>query len=91
MEGNWKKKLLSMFLVLELCLSMIPTSVLAEEAAGGSAAVGQEELTTGDPAGAEGGSAGAVSDPADAAGETGENEGNVWHPVMVMSSAKKSL
>ena len=76
MEGNWKKKLLSMFLVLALCLSMIPTSALAEEAAGGSAAVGQEELTTGDPAGAEGGSAGAVSDPADAAGETGENEGN---------------
>ena len=76
MEGNWKKKLLSMFLVLALCLSMIPTSALAEEAAGGSAAVGQEELTTGDPAGAEGGSAGAVSDPADAAGETGKNEGN---------------
>ncbi len=90
MEGNWKKKLLSMFLVLALCLSMIPTSALAEEAAGGSAAVGQEELTTGDPADATGGSADAVSDPADAAGgsagavsdpagatgETGENEGN---------------
>ena len=31
MEGNWKKKLVSMFLVLALCLSMIPTSALAEE------------------------------------------------------------
>lgn len=41
-----------MFLVLVLCLSMIPTSAMAE-AAGGSAAAGQEELTTGDPAGAE--------------------------------------
>ena len=53
MEANYKKKLLSMFLVLVLCLSMIPTSAMAEEAAGGSAAAGQEELTTGDPAGAE--------------------------------------
>lgn len=53
MEANYKKKLLSMFLVLALCLSMIPTSAMAEEAAGGSAAAGQEELTTGDPAGAE--------------------------------------
>ena len=34
MECNWKKKLMSMFLVLALCLSMVPTSVLAEEAAG---------------------------------------------------------
>lgn len=49
MEANYKKKLLSMFLVLVLCLSMIPTSAMAEEAAGGSAAAGQEELTTGDP------------------------------------------
>ena len=53
MENNWKKKLLSMFLVFALCLSMIPTSAMAEEAAGGSAAAGQEEQTTGDPAGAE--------------------------------------
>lgn len=53
MEANYKKKLLSMFLVLVLCLSMIPTSAMAEEAAGGSAAAGQEEQTTGDPAGAE--------------------------------------
>lgn len=53
MEANYKKKLLSMFLVLALCLSMIPTSAMAEETAGGSAAAGQEELTTGDPAGAE--------------------------------------
>lgn len=53
MEANYKKKLLSMFLVLVLCLSMIPTSAMAEEAAGGSAAAGQEELTTGNPAGAE--------------------------------------
>lgn len=53
MEANYKKKLLSMFLVLVLCLSMIPTSAMAEEAAGGSAAAGQEKQTTGDPAGAE--------------------------------------
>jgi len=53
MEANYKKKLLSMCLVLALCLSMISTSAMAEEAAGGSAAAGQEELTTGDPAGAE--------------------------------------
>ena len=53
MENNWKKKLLGMFLSFALCLSMIPTSALAEEAAGGSAATGQEEQTTGDPAGAE--------------------------------------
>ena len=53
MEANYKKKLLSMFLVLVLCLSMIPTSAMAEEAAGGSAAAGQEEQTTGDPTGAE--------------------------------------
>lgn len=53
MEANYKKKLLSMFLVLALCLSMISISAMAEEAAGGSAAAGQEELTTGDPAGAE--------------------------------------
>lgn len=36
MERNWKKKLLSMFLVFALCLSMMPASVLAEEAAGGN-------------------------------------------------------
>lgn len=30
MEANYKKKLLSMFLVLVLCLSMIPTSAMAE-------------------------------------------------------------
>lgn len=53
MEANYKKKLLSMFLVLALCLSMISISAMAEETAGGSAAAGQEELTTGDPAGAE--------------------------------------
>lgn len=53
MENNWKKKLMSMFLVFALCLSMIPTSAMAEETAGGSAAAGQEEQTTGDPAGAE--------------------------------------
>ena len=53
MENNWKKKLMSMFLVFALCPSMIPTSAMAEEAAGGNAAAGQEEQTTGDPAGAE--------------------------------------
>lgn len=53
MKSNWKKKLLSMFLGFALCLSIIPTSALAEETAGGSAAAGQEEQTTGDPAGAE--------------------------------------
>lgn len=53
MENNWKKKLLGMFLGFVLCLSMIPTSAMAEEAAGGSAAAGQEEQTIGDPAGAE--------------------------------------
>ena len=53
MKNNWKKKLMSMFLGFVLCLSMIPASAMAEETAGGSAAAGQEELTTGDPAGAE--------------------------------------
>lgn len=36
MERSWKKKLLSMFLVFALCLSMMPASALAEEAAGGN-------------------------------------------------------
>ena len=81
MEGNWTKKLLSMFLVLALCLSMIPTSAMAEEAAVSSAAVGQEELTTSDPAGAEGGSADAADDPAganenDAGSEGGKGDEN---------------
>ena len=75
MEGNWTKKLLSMFLVLALCLSMIPTSAMAEEAAGGSAAVAQEELTTGDPAGAAGGSADAADDPAGANENDADSEG----------------
>ena len=52
MERNWKKKLLSMFLVFALCLSMTPVSALAEEAAGGNVVVGQEEIMTPDPAGA---------------------------------------
>lgn len=41
-----KKKLLSMFLVFVLCLSMLPTSALAEEAAGNKAPAGQEESAT---------------------------------------------
>ncbi len=41
-----KKKLLSMFLVFVLCLSMLPTSALAEEAAGNNALAGQEESAT---------------------------------------------
>lgn len=41
-----KKKLLSMFLVFVLCLSMLPTSALAEEAAGNNAPAGQEESAT---------------------------------------------
>lgn len=73
MESHWKKKLLSMFLVL--CLSMIPTSAMAEEAAVSSAAVGQEELTTGDPAGVEGGSADAADDPAGANKNDADSEG----------------
>lgn len=52
MERNWKKKLLSMFLVFALCLSMMPASALAEEAAGGNVVIGQEEITTPGPAGA---------------------------------------
>lgn len=52
MERNWKKKLLSMFLVFTLCLSMMPASALAEEAAGGNVVVGQEGIMTPDPAGA---------------------------------------
>lgn len=49
MEGNWKKKLVSMFLVLALCLSMIPTSALAEEAAGENQENGIALFSTGDP------------------------------------------
>ena len=49
MEGNWKKKLLSMFLVLALCLSMVPTSALAEEAAGENQENGIALFSTGDP------------------------------------------
>lgn len=52
MERNWKKKLLSMFLVFALCLSMTPASALAEEAAGENVVVGQEGIMTPDPAGA---------------------------------------
>ncbi len=49
MEGNWKKKLMSIFLVLTLCLSMIPTSALAEEAAGENQENGIALFSTGDP------------------------------------------
>ena len=49
MEGNWKKKLVSMFLVLALCLSMVPTSALAEEAAGENQENGIALFSTGDP------------------------------------------
>lgn len=49
MEGNWKKKLVSMFLVLALCLSMIPTSALAEETAGENQENGIALFSTGDP------------------------------------------
>ena len=49
MEGNWKKKLVSMFLVLTLCLSMVPTSALAEEAAGENQENGIALFSTGDP------------------------------------------
>ena len=49
MECNWKKKLMSIFLVLTLCLSMVPTSALAEEAAGENQENGIALFSTGDP------------------------------------------
>ena len=48
MVNKWKNRLLSMFLVLTLCLSMTSTSTLAVEAAGQSTAVGHEKVTTPD-------------------------------------------
>ena len=48
MVSKWKNRLLSMFLVFTLCLSMTSTSTLAVEAAGQSTAVGHEKVTTPD-------------------------------------------
>ena len=48
MVSKWKNRLLSMFLVFTLCLSMTSTSTLAVEAAGQSTAVGHEKITTPD-------------------------------------------
>ena len=48
MVSKWKNRLLSMFLVFTLCLSMTSTSTLAVEAAGQGTAVGHEKFTTPD-------------------------------------------
>ncbi len=48
MVSKWKNRLLSMFLVFTLCLSMTSTSTLAVEAVGQSTAAGHEKITTPD-------------------------------------------